>query len=233
MDCRVSTRGIEMLRDRYAVRSSEFPKGVPRMTVRKAAQRRRTAALRIAALLGVVAGVVAATGSVMIWMRVPGGIVFTRAVSVEAAKGIDTPFGIASAAAAALLIVAAVSWLTWARTRRGPAVLVLLAGATILGCTIYSLATIDARFVDFAVASVSSAALPATGVKQVVATILSGATTDVHVGMGLILTTGAGGLASLVGLAGLVLTRSTDPSKGSDLQGLDDRIFQDKVKRSL
>jgi hypothetical protein len=155
-------------------------------------------------------------------MSVPGGIVFTRTVSVETAKGTDTPFGIASAAAAVLLIGSAIVWLTWARDRRGPADFVLLAGATIFGSTMYTLATLDARFVDFVVARVSSAGLPPEGVSQVVATILSEATTDVHVGIGLILTAGAGGLATLLGLVGLVLTRSTKPSKGINLGEFED-----------
>lgn len=190
--------------------------------MRATARRGRTATLRICALLALLAGVVAATGSLMNWMSVPGGIVFTRTVSVETAKGTDTPFGIASAAAAVLLIGSAIVWLTWARDRRGPADFVLLAGATILGCTMYTLATLDARFVDFVVARVSSADLPPEGVSQVVATILSEATTDVHVGIGLILTAGAGGLATLLGLVGLVLIRSTKPSKGINLGEFED-----------
>jgi hypothetical protein len=154
-------------------------------------------------------------------MRVPGGIVFTPDVSVETAKGIDTPFGVACVAAAVLLVLGAVVWPMWATARRGPAVIVLVAGAAILGCAMYTLATLDTRFVDFAVGRVSSPDLPQEGVRQVVAAILN-EQTDVQVGIGLILTAAAGGLATLVGLVGLVLNRSTKPSKRINLGEFED-----------
>lgn len=171
----------------------------------------RAAPRRGTALVALLAGGIAAAGSVMNWMHVPGGIVFTHNVSVEAAKGTDTPLGMAAAAAAVVLSVAAIAWALRDRSRRGPAVFVLLAGAAILGSAIFTLTTLDARFTDFSVVKVSSVVLPPEGVRQVVAAILSNATAQVRPGIGLILTVGAGGLALLAGLLGFALPRSRMP----------------------
>ncbi len=196
-------------------RSGRVQRGVA-VRAGRSAPRGGAASRSVPALLIALAGGIAVMGSVTTWMRIRGGIVFEHNVSVEAAKGTDIPFGVAVVAAAIALLAAAVSWVIWRRGRRGSAVLVLVAGVAILGCTVYTLATLNARFVDFAVGSVSSVALPARSVRQVVSAILSNATTDVHAGMGLILALGAGGLALLTGFISLAVSRSSVPSMAID-----------------
>jgi multisubunit Na+/H+ antiporter MnhB subunit len=159
-------------------------------------------------LLAFVTGGLAVASTGMEWLRVQGGIAFSPTASVEAANGLDLPTGLAAAATAVVLAATAVGWLLIAGRRRGPAVVIALSGTVILGSAIYTLVTRDDRFVEFAASAVASAALPAAGIRQVVTAILDSPTTDVHVGIGLLLAMAAGASALTIGLIGLAMLRA-------------------------
>jgi len=158
-------------------------------------------------LLAFVAGATSGIALLAVWMTVTGGISFTKGFSVEAAKGIEVPdVGITAAISTAVLVVTAFVWLLLgSKRRRALALVCFIAGAVVGACAIYTLVTLDARYVDFVVTKVpTSRFLSASQVTTTVETVLGNGTAAVRPGWGLLVAIAAGGVAMLSGLFGLM-----------------------------
>jgi hypothetical protein len=145
----------------------------------------------------------------MLWMVVTpkGGITFANGTKIETVKGIETLLGVAVAIGAGVILVAAIVSVVWPERRRTVAGLTIFVGVAAVAVLVFFLATIDSRFVAYVTGKITSSKLPSATAHNVVASLLQTGTAKVHPGGGLFVALAGAALASMIGAAGLWVTR--------------------------
>ena len=163
----------------------------------------------VLALLAVIGAAILAVGCFMIWMVVTprGGITFANGTKIETVKGIATPLGVAAAIGAGVILVAAIVSVVWAERKRTLAGLTFFVSVVAVAVLVFFLLTIDSRFVAYASGKITSSKLPSGTAHNVVASLLQTGTAKVNPGNGPYVALLGAVLASIIGAAGVWLTR--------------------------
>jgi hypothetical protein len=164
-----------------------------------------------AAIVAIAAGILVALSPVLEWARLnSAGVAFAQGGVGGSATGIDTGvFGWAAMILGAILIgggllsIANVSG-------RAASIAVLLGGAASSALAVFVFATLESRFVDYAVREAASTVLPALKIRTLLSTLFAEGSISVAPRIGLIVL-GAGGALGI--LAGLLGSRRPLPAK--------------------
>jgi hypothetical protein len=165
-------------------------------------QRRR---LSIAAFMALLAGAGVVAGSLLPWVKGPSSVVAFQGGAVEGSPdGLKTIYGVVALSGGALVILSAFIWLIRRRGARVISSLVLIGAAASAAVAGYYLATLESRYIDFAVDQAASPTLPAAKIRDLVSRAFKADIYTIDPGVGLYLVLGAGAIAGLIGFVTLV-----------------------------
>jgi hypothetical protein len=168
--------------------------------VRRLQERRRSP---IASVLAAISGAAIVIGSLLEWVQGPSSVVAFQGGTVEGSPaGTASIYGWIALAGGVVVLVAALLWLARGR-RRSLAVAGLLGGLVSAGVAIFYLATLQSRYIDFAVDQAASRQLPAAKIEDLLTRALSADLYSIAPGIGLYVTMAGGTAAVVLALVGL------------------------------
>jgi hypothetical protein len=161
--------------------------------------------LSIAAFVVLLAGAGVVAGSLLPWVKGPSSVVGFQGGAVEGSPGgLRTIYGLVALGGGALVVLSAFIWLIRRRGARVISLLVLIGAAASAAVAGYYLATLESRYIDFAVDQAASPTLPAAKIRDLVSRAFKADIYTIDPGVGLYLVLGAGAIAALIGFVTLV-----------------------------
>jgi len=168
--------------------------------------------LSIAAFIVLLAGAGVVAGSLLPWVKGPSSVIGFQGGAVEGSPGgLKTVYGVVALGGGALVVLSAIIWLIRRRGGRVISCVVLIGAAASTAVAGYYLATLEARYIDFAVDQAASRTLPAAKIRDLVSRAFKAGIYKIDPGVGLYAVLVAGAIAALIGLVTLV--RGTRPSQ--------------------
>jgi hypothetical protein len=161
--------------------------------------------LSIAAFVVLLAGAGVVAGSLLPWVKGPSSVVAFQGGAVEGSpEGLKTTYGVVALVGGALVVLLALIWLVRRRGARVISFIVLIGAAASAAVAGYYLATLESRYIDFAIDQAASPTLPAAKIRDLVSRAFEADIYTIDPGVGLYLVLGAGAIAALMGLVTLV-----------------------------
>jgi hypothetical protein len=161
--------------------------------------------LSIAAIAAFLAGAGVVAGSLLPWVKGPSSVVAFQGGTVEGSpEGLKTVYGVVALAGGALVALSAFIWLIRRHGSRLISLVVLIGGAASATVAGFYLATLESRYIDFAVDQASSPTLPAAKIRDLLARAFKADIYKIDAGVGLYVVLGLAVVAVLIGFVTLV-----------------------------
>jgi hypothetical protein len=161
--------------------------------------------LSIAAVMGLLAGAGVVAGSLLPWVKGSSSVVAFQGGAVEGSpEGLKTIYGVVALAGGALVVLSTLIWLVRRRGARVISFIVLIGAAASASVAGYYLATLESRYIDFAIDQAASRTLPAAKIRDLVSRAFKADIYKIDPGVGLYAVLMAGAIAALIGLVTLV-----------------------------
>ena len=161
--------------------------------------------LSIDAIIALLAGVGVVVGSLLQWVKGPSSEVAFQGGTVEGSpEGLKTVYGVVALVGGVLVVLSAFTWLIRRHGSRVTSFVVLICGAASATVAGFYLATLESRYIDFAVNQAASPKLPAAKIGDLLSRAFKADIYTIDAGVGLYMVLAAGVIAVLIGLVTLV-----------------------------
>ena len=161
--------------------------------------------LSIDAIIALLAGVGVIVGSLLQWVKGPSSEVAFQGGTVEGSlEGLKTVYGVVALVGGVLVVLSACTWLIRRHASRVTSSVVLIGGAASATVAGFYLATLESRYIDFAVNQAASPKLPAAKIGDLLSRAFKADIYTIDAGVGLYMVLAAGVIAVLIGLVTLV-----------------------------
>ena len=161
--------------------------------------------LSIDAIIALLAGVGVIVGSLLQWVKGPSSEVAFQGGTVEGSlEGLKTAYGVVALVGGVLVVLSAFTWLIRRHASRVTSSVVLIGGAASATVAGFYLATLESRYIDFAVNQAASPKLPAAKIRDLLSRAFKADIYTIDAGVGLYMVLAAGVIAVLIGLVTLV-----------------------------
>lgn len=161
--------------------------------------------LSIAAIMALLAGAGVVVGSLLQWVKGPSSVVAFQGGTVEGSpEGLKTVYGVVALVGGILVVLSTFTWLIRRHGSRVISFVVLIGGAASATVAGLYLATLESRYIDFAVNQAASPKLPAAKIRDLLSRAFKADIYKIDPGVGLYVVLAAGVIAVLIGLVTLV-----------------------------